>query len=353
MLVADMAMYLGDRYLVRISFPWALLSLLVVAGIADIYGTGPALLVLVVSALFADLLVPDLHISYFHNGAALWSTSPIRVLLFGICGVTIVFLAHQARAMREDSERRRAVVQALQSMVLPDALSAPDGYNIAGAYKPARIDEDVGGDFYDFFPVSAERGLWGILMGDVLGKGKEAAMFTGLLRYTLRAYAHLGIQPGEALARLAALVEAQRLKLATATVFFGLLETRTGVVRYASAGHEPPILIHAGGASSQLFPTGPLIGAVSTARYEDAIITIGSGDSLVLFTDGLTESRDCRGEFLDTAGAIRLLRRASDCDTAGAAVHCIESQLNEFTAGYQRDDLAILLIRRSADSVHP
>lgn len=344
--IADTIMYLGDRYLARTSFPWALLSLLLVAGVADIYGTGPSVLVLVLSALFADLIVPDLHISYFQSGVSLWSTSPIRVLLFAACGATIILLAHQARAMREDAERRRAVVQALQSMVLPEVLVAPDGYAVAGAYKPAKIDEDVGGDFYDFFPIAADRGLWGMLMGDVLGKGKEAAAFTGLLRYTIRAYAHAELEPGTILAKLGALVEAQKSKLATASVFFAVLETQSGELCYANAGHEPPILMHPNGVSEELTPTGPIIGATSQATYESKSLVLEKGDTLFLFTDGLTEARNDRGEFLDTAGAVRLLRQALRANDASEAVVAIEVGLSDFTGGRQRDDLALMLLRR-------
>lgn len=345
--VADGLMNFGQSYL-HGNFPWALMSLLIVAAVASFLGIRPAVLVLLSSALFGYYYEPDKVLS--GDGVAFVSVHVrlLHVLLFGVCGGLLIAFAWQARAMRAREALRREVLQALQRMVMPETLALIPGYEVAFHYQPARQEEEVGGDFYDVFLVDAARGLYGIVMGDVVGKGKEAAEHTALLRYTARAYAAVCDGPAEILRRLNALVEAQRFTLGSASLFVGLLDAERGRLCYANAGHEPPLLSHPDGDEEALDATGPLIGIVEDALYAEATLDFSPGDSLLLVTDGVTEARDPQGRFLDDAGVRRLLRPSLRAPSAAGAVVEFQERLDTFMAGRQRDDIAILLLRRPA-----
>jgi hypothetical protein len=345
-------MYLGDTFLLPFGFPWALVSLLIVAAVASLWGAGPALLVLVLSALFGDLIVPDLHISYFYGHDLSWHIRLVRMLLFGACGTSVVWLTHRTRLMQASAERRREVVTALQSMILPEKLADAPGYDLFGVYKPARHEEEVGGDFYDFYPIEA--GVYGILIGDVMGKGKEAAAFTALLRYSVRAFTSMDLCPAKVLSQLNEMIERQQLQFGTASLFVGVLDARTGLLRYASAGHEPPMLARADGREETLNATGPILGVGLILPYEEQVVRLGLKDSLFMMTDGVTEARSDDGKFLESEGTWRLLRSALSAPSTQEALASLDAALTTFIGRNSRDDIAMLLLQRKSPlQVHP
>lgn len=342
-------MYLGDSQLLQFGFPWALVSLLVIAATASLWGGRPALLVLALSALFGELIVPDLHIAYLYGHDLSGHVRVVRMLLFVACGAATVWLTFQARRMQEQAERRRGVVETLQRMISPDRLAAVPGYDISGVYRPARHEEEVGGDFYDLYPIAP--GVYGLLIGDVMGKGKEAAEYTAVLRYSVRAFSALAQSPAQALFSLNDLIEAQQFRFGTASLFAGILDARSGLLRYASAGHEPPLLRRASGAEEMLTATGPIIGVGSGFCYEENAIVLEPGDALLLMTDGVTEARSEQGEFLESEGAWRLLRRALNAPTSDTALLSLERAVASHIGRNSRDDIALLLLRRELTGV--
>ena len=344
---ASALLYVGDAALLRYGLPWTLVSLLVIVAAANLFGTRPALLVLALSALFGLLMVPHLAPPPV-SPTPLAHVLVVRTALFVACGATTVWLTHQARRAQQRAEQRREVVTALQSMILPDMLAEAPGYDLGGLYKPARYEEEVGGDLYDFYRI--REGLYGLLIGDVMGKGKEAAASTALLRYSVRAFSSSGMQPAELLSRLNDMIETQRLPFQTATLFVGLLDAHTGLLRYASAGHEPPMLVRAHGQEATLEATGPILGVGLDVAYEDATAVLGPGDSLFLMTDGVTEARGHGGEFLDSGGAWRLLLPALSAPSAREALSSLDATLTAFIGSNSRDDIAMLLLRREMDA---
>ena len=124
------------------------------------------------------------------------------------------------------------------------------------------------------------------------------------------------------------------------------LEVGTGEVCYANAGHEPPLLARRDGTIDSLQPTGPILGAVEGARFENRRLFISPGDWLMLVTDGVTEARDATGEFLESAGAADLLIRAAGQPTTVKGVETVARDLARFTGGQQHDDIAIVILRR-------
>ena len=190
--------------------------------------------------------------------------------------------------------RERAhVAQTLQASLLPAALPDIPGATVAAQYVASGEGMDVGGDFYDVFAL--DDGSWILVIGDVLGKGAEAAAVTALARYTVRAVAGRSPSPAATLAALNDEMLRQRnpdRRFVTA-VLARLEPHADGGARLvvASGGHPPPVLLRAGGDAEVVPCPGTLLGVEHDARSFDQEIELGPGDTLVLYTDGVTEAR--------------------------------------------------------------
>lgn len=199
------------------------------------------------------------------------------------------------RAQRDadgERERLRGLVAGLQRSLLPATLPTPAGMRTAGHYRMASPDE-VGGDFYDLFPLGA--GRWGFFLGDVRGKGIEAAAVTAAARYTLRAAAVYDPTPEAVLGNLNSVLHQEYGSQGHrhCTVIFGLLapDGDGWTATIASGGHPPPLLLRADGtAAYQDTPGGTLIGIIAAPRLVSRTLRLGPGDTLVLYSDGLTDA---------------------------------------------------------------
>ncbi|KQX44534.1 histidine kinase [Streptomyces sp. Root63] len=244
-----------------------------------------------------------------------------------------------------DRERLQRLATTLQRTLIPPAIQPVPGLEAAAHYHFASTDE-VGGDFYDLFPLAP--GTWGFFMGDVRGKGADAAVVTSLARYTLRAAAVSDPVPVKVLANLNTALnhQVQEDEPFFCTVIFGLLtaeENDLGFhVALAGGGHPPAVLLQADGNAGYLpTPGGQLVGVVPDAQFTTATLDLRPGDTLLLYTDGLTEARTGnRGErygdeaFLDFA-------RSLAPTTAPGAVRALTALLDSFGEGLD-DDTALL-----------
>ncbi|MEU3181357.1 PP2C family protein-serine/threonine phosphatase [Streptomyces albidoflavus] len=257
------------------------------------------------------------------------------------------------RARQEaDLERDRLQVLAttLQSTLLPPVLANVPGLDVAADYHIASVDE-VGGDFYDLFPLAA--GTWGLFLGDVCGKGAAAAAITSLARYTLRAAAVYDSDPAAVLGNLNTVLnhEYNGADPRFCTVVYGLLtpdDDRGGFrITLASGGHPPALLMRADGTADFLpTPGGQLIGVLPDAHIATTTAHLAPGDTLLLHTDGLTEAHTNAaaggGErygddaFLDFG---RTLAPTTASDTISA----VRDLLDTFGTGVD-DDTAVLAI---------
>ncbi|WP_121745273.1 SpoIIE family protein phosphatase [Streptomyces sp. E2N166] len=204
--------------------------------------------------------------------------------------------AEEARRQAEaDRARLQEALAVLQQSLLPASLPTVPGVETAVYYHTASPDQ-LGGDFYDLFPLDGER--WAFFLGDVCGKGPQAAAVTSLTRYTLRTAALHDADPATALATLNTVLY-ERYSSGDpryCTAIFGVLEPDPGRgetrVRLASGGHPSALIARADGTAEFLpTPGGFLVGALSHARFTSATTVLGSGDTLLLYTDGLTEAR--------------------------------------------------------------
>jgi anti-sigma regulatory factor (Ser/Thr protein kinase) len=234
-----------------------------------------------------------------------------------------------------DREHRGAV--ALQRSLLPERLPDIVGIDAAARYLPAR--DEVGGDWYDV--IELPRGRIGVAIGDVAGHGVRAAALMGQLRTALRAYALDGREPGETLKRLDRLLQTIRGR-GMATAAYAVLDPTTGVLRYASAGHPPAVVIDESGAARLLdVVSAPPLGTLPYSAYTEVESTLMPGEAIVLYTDGLVERRR---EPL-SAGLERLCEAASANASASAEELCLQITRRLVPEGTVDDDVAIVAVR--------
>ncbi|MFD9302953.1 SpoIIE family protein phosphatase [Streptomyces sp. NPDC060048] len=257
--------------------------------------------------------------------------------------------AEEARHRAEtDRARLQDALAALQSSLLPDTLPDIPGMEIAAHYRTASLDR-LGGDFYDVFPVDGKR--FAFFLGDVCGKGPQAAAVTSLTRYTLRAAALHDPDPVAALSTLNKILH-ERYSAGDpryCTAVFGTLEPHpdTGqvTVRLASGGHPPALVLRADGTADFLpTPGGLLVGILPDAPFTSAATVLTPGDTLLLYTDGLTEART--GESRTDLYGDEALRDFTAGHAGGppdALMEALTGLLDDFGDGLD-DDTALLAL---------
>ena len=247
-------------------------------------------------------------------------------------------------------DERSHIAQTLQRSLLPPALPAVEGLELAARYRAAGDQNEVGGDFYDVF--RAVDGEWTFVIGDVSGKGAEAAAVTSLTRHTLRA---ASLRETEPIPTLELLNDALLTQPDPAGRFCTVLLARvsaapSGVgLRLATGGHLPPVLLRAGGRVERVQLRGSIVGGLDRPHFGEREVHLEPGDLLVMFTDGVTELRAADGEWGplgDAAleGVLREMRGAPVEDIVAA----IEHRAVELQEGEPRDDIALLALRARA-----
>jgi phosphoserine phosphatase RsbU/P len=257
-------------------------------------------------------------------------------------------LEHELRLRAEAETQRLATLNgALQATLLPPVLSAVPGLEVAAHYHIAS-PENVGGDFYDLFPL--DEGRWAFFLGDVCGKGIAAAALTSLTRYTLRAAAVYNPDPTAVLRNLNTVLahEYAGEDPRFCTALFGLLTPHPGIgftLTLAGGGHPPALLLRADGRVASVdLPGGQLIGVLPDPHIATATATLGPGDGVMLYTDGLTEA--CTGPgSAPMYGEDRLLALAAGLtgQSAPAIIAAVDKILTGFGTGLS-DDTAVLAL---------
>jgi PAS domain S-box-containing protein len=239
-------------------------------------------------------------------------------------------------------QRERRVARTLQDSLLPRRLPAIPGLEAGARYLAGGEGTVVGGDLYDLFAVEDE---WAFVVGDVCGKGAEAAALTAMVRYTIRAEVVHHASPGEVLGLLNAAILRQDVDSRFCTVLHGRVRVSPGGARLelASAGHPAPIVRRADGAVEVPGCSGPLLGVIPDVRPADVPVELAPGDALVCFTDGVTESRGPNGMFGDER-LLELLAGTAGDDAKRLADRVVEAVL-EFQGGRPQDDVAVLVLR--------
>ncbi|MFL5823579.1 MAG: SpoIIE family protein phosphatase [Solirubrobacteraceae bacterium] len=252
-------------------------------------------------------------------------------------------------AMAVDNARlataRREIAETLQRSLLPDAVPAIPGWSVATMYRPASVSDEVevGGDFYDFFETPEG---WIVLLGDVTGRGVEAAAMTSLVRHGARFLAKQEHRPSRILHRLNdALREQPGLSLCSALC----ARLEEGCAVMSSAGHPPPLIIRDDGRIREIGSPGPLLGGWETSSWRDRTVPVGPEETLLMYTDGVT---DTRGEH-DRFGARRLRRvlKTLAGTGPGALLSELQAALDDFQVEGHSDDTGAVALRPAGAEV--
>jgi PAS domain S-box-containing protein len=238
---------------------------------------------------------------------------------------------------------RAYIARTLQQSLLPAELPDIPGIEAAARFRPTGQGNEVGGDFYDLFE-SGGRG-WTVVMGDVCGKGPDAAAVTALARYTLRAAAMRERLPSRSLALLNEAMLRQRDDRRFCTVAYAYLEPMSEGARigFASGGHPLPLLLRADGSVQTVGEPGSLLGVLPDPTFEDRSLSLAPGDALVFYTDGVIEGRGSNGP-LDEVGLAQLVASCAG-DGADSIAARVEDAAVAAQDGSPRDDIAVLVLR--------
>jgi serine phosphatase RsbU (regulator of sigma subunit) len=243
----------------------------------------------------------------------------------------------------ERAERARAeIAETLQRGLLPPALPHIPGWSVAAMYRPAGAENEVGGDFYDVFRVP---GGWMLAIGDVTGRGAQAASITAVARYTLRTAALLSDDPLTALTTLNRALLARGDAALCTLVAVTISENPLEPVRLAVAGHPPPLLVN-GESVIEATGTDPVLGAFPDAKWTIVRSAIEYGEQLVIVTDGIIEARGQEERF----GEERLRAELEGATNPALVLQRLEAALDAFTEGALDDDVAMLAIARSGEA---
>lgn len=224
-------------------------------------------------------------------------------------------------------------------LAMPDSV---EGLAFAHAYRSASVEAFVGGDFYDVFEI--EPGMVGLLVGDIAGKGLEAAVLTQLVKNTVRAHAAEKLHSSAAILELTNHIFYQVTGSDSfVTLFFGVLEQAASRLHYTNAGHTTAVIVRASGHVVELPADSPLLGAFPDRAFVQSETELGPDDLLVMYTDGITEARRGRRQY----GEPRLLRLlpALRLREPGEVVSALVNDVLSFTGGQLNDDLAVLVVK--------
>ena len=276
---------------------------------------------------------------------------------------------------KKQAERELEIAREIQSSFLVEDYPQPEGWEIAARIRPAR---QVSGDFYDVFPITTSKHI-ALIMADVCDKGVGAAMYMAIFRSLLRAYSDqqyiirwsgvpvsagnevespTGIFRRDAILASGApslknAIDLTNNYIATqhgnsnmfATVFFGLLDPVDGTLLYINAGHEAPFLISEGRLKQRLDPTGPALGMLPDREFKLERTTLNLGDTLVLYTDGVTDARNAKDELFSEERLIATAVKSSR--SAHAHLENIVAEVDAHTAGREQyDDITLLAVQR-------
>ena len=259
-------------------------------------------------------------------------------------------VATQTRTAVADARvrlREHRIATQLQDALQPPLPASAPGLALGKYYEAALDEAGVGGDFFDVFPISAT--CTALVVGDLSGKGLAAAAQVSTVRNMLRATLYLGQTVAEAIVNLNNILADNGLLSGFATLFVGVYDASSGLLRYVNCGQEPGLVRRAAtGKVEMLNPTGPVLGAFPGAAFTQDQLRLCPGDALALFTDGLTEAGPSRASMLELEGVAALLA-ADTAPAEDAAAHAealtlsIIDSVDRFAESGVRDDVCLLV----------
>ena len=247
--------------------------------------------------------------------------------------------AHKVIASQfHEQEHEIAEARAIQEGFLPKEIPQLAGYEIAAAWQSARV---VGGDYFDVLPFEGE--MCGLCIADVAGKGLPAALLMSNLQAAVRGLASPSLAPEDLCTRLNALLCRNIASDRFVTLFYAQLDGPARHLRYVSAGHNPPFVLHRNGSHERLCEGGLVLGVFANQTFKSGMMELQSGDRMVLYTDGVTEACNSDDEEFGEERLLRVLQQ----NGARSAVEIQKQILQaaaEFSRGVWQDDATLLVI---------
>lgn len=258
--------------------------------------------------------------------------------------VSVIEVEQEARnRLLAEAERFGHIAHTLHDSLMPSHLPTIPYLDVAAFYQPFSRDE-LGGDFYDVFPIGENR--WGIFVGDVVGKGVEAAAFTSLARYSLRAAAFAEPGPGDALRAVneAVLRDPASDESIYCTIAYGEFsptDDKEWQVTVALGGHPPPLVLRHAGGVEPIHAEGTIVGAFGSQRYNPVTVTLTPGDTMLFYSDGMTELPQESG-WLGIDGVVEALEERQ----VTSAIDAIDLLRSVITSNAEslRDDVVIVAV---------
>ncbi len=250
------------------------------------------------------------------------------------------------RAARARLDHELAIGRRIQLALVPRRFPVIAGWTFAAAYEPAL---EVGGDLFDAFPVRGQLDRVGLLVADVTGKGIAAALLMADVRALLHAATDNAPGPADALARVNRILVTERATALMVTAVLLVLDTATGVVRYAGAGHEAPLIARCTGGVEPLEAGGTILGLAGDTTFVEQEGRLDPGDALVMYTDGVTDARDRDRGFYGDDRLLAMVGRACG-RSADVIVDTIMDDVRTFRGEAPPfDDLTLLVVERRRD----
>lgn len=309
----------------------------------------PAMKCIMVSA-YGDM---DNIRSAMNKGAFDFATKPIdlddlsRTIEKAIEQVRYIRESQQEHNQLESIKNDLAIAGEIQQTILPRSFPPfPELTEVVDIYASMTPAKDVGGDFYDFFQIDDER--IGLVIADVSGKGVPASLFMAVSRTLLRATALRGVSSAECLTYANKLLCKESLDSMFVTVFYGIYHYKTGMMDYTNTGHNPPYLLR-GGRTVECLPVASnfVVGVFDDIEFESNTLTFGIGDTLLLYTDGVTEAFNDKREQFSESNLQDILASMHESSSAKEVVTSVLQSVKTFSGDYpQSDDITLLSLQR-------
>jgi len=321
---------------VYVRFPLAVITLIA----AGVFGSGLAI-----------LINPLVVLYQVRNALMIVTVNGVVALTIGAITYNYELLRQQIEtvvAERSKLEQEMDIARTIQTQLLPTSFPEPPGWDIYGFSVPAR---QVGGDCFDVIDLGD--GKLAITIGDVAGKGTPAAILMANIQAAVRALAESGVEPRQLMRHVNRIAHSYTGDSEFITFFYCVLDTRTGEIRYVNAGHNLPCVLRSDGEKEFLDKGGLIVGIMSDVEYEDAVVSLGPGDSIVLFTDGVTEALNPEEEMFGDERLEGLLVEHRHLGARDIEKR-VYTELTGFVAGAaQADDITMVVVKCYAGAAAP
>lgn len=330
----------GDRLKEQLEM---LLFQYILFGIVGI-GSGIILALLVSKRISAPIreIVTDVH--QIADGDLDHTIRSMHTLEFTELETSMNLMIQKIKEYSEEIERKRSemlVASKIQQSIIPASFPVPEGFDIAAITIPAL---EVGGDFYDIF--SRHDTSVTLVLADVAGKGVPAALFMALSRTIIRILTRWPGSPAGIIRSSNSIFIEDSGSVSFVTLFFGVLDAQSCILRYVNAGHNPPVLYRAERNLSTLEPTGPVIGLLDDPDYSEGSVTLSPGDVLVIYSDGVTEAMDPDGKLFTEERLYEVIQQ-HHLSSAEGLMQAIVLAVRTFVGtAPQSDDLTLIVVKR-------